>query len=127
MYNLEHLNIYDKTIQQDLDISIDLLIRTSDFFGSFRLLIIALIKKYGFAQETIKNIIIKHANGSENLASKIVEVINNMELLGPESLEFINDLLSYVDFAYNANQDPVQTTDLNIVKKPKVNNSFKIK
>ena len=55
MYNLAHIYMYDKTINQDLNKSIDLLIRSMDKFNSSIILLsLALLLRFDFNIEKIK-------------------------------------------------------------------------
>lgn len=74
MYNLAHLYLYNETIENNITNSIELLVEscTKGFYPSRELLCIALIKKFGFDFDEMKN---------EEKFNRQVKLYNNSDFL----------------------------------------------
>ena len=118
MYNLAHIYIYDKLIKGDINKAIELLVRSSkEFFHSTVLLSIALIKRFNFSIETIKQQISQRKDISRDLSNKIFQNIQTFALYDKFSYEILFKLYRNKDFVYNILLQPVLTSDLDQAKR----------
>lgn len=108
-YNLAHLYLYEKTIQDGFQKSIDLLIvLSSRFYPAKILLIIALVKKYGLNYEILK----EKLSSQIKLYSDIYEMIkSNIPYDYSKSKTLYLDLEKAV-FAYDCNLKPIIYSNL---------------
>ncbi|KAK8837958.1 hypothetical protein M9Y10_035902 [Tritrichomonas musculus] len=114
MYNLAHVYIYDETIKQDLNKSIDLLLRSMDKFEhSFILLCLALLLKFEFNVETIKQELSIRNDITEMIIDKILAVIGQYKLYFNELYE----LYRHKDYLYNITLHPILSSELEHIDK----------
>ena len=112
MYNLANIYIFDDAIKQDIDTSIDLLIRSSPYFyHSTFLLYLVLLNKFGYDINAIMKFIDEKANHSCELSSKIMEMFNKTQYF-PRSV-FKEAFDSYKDhlFLYDFDINPISFLD----------------
>ena len=104
MFNLSHIYLYDDlTVQQNIDEAIELLIKSSieNFNPSRYLLCIALIKKFGYSFENIKQKLDKHTDNINNLALIILKLINKNKLNENTIFKKQYQIFRKIDFLYN--------------------------
>ena len=109
MYNLAHIYMYDSTIKQDLNKSIDLLIRSMNKFEhSFILLCLALLLKFDFNIETIKQEL-KHRTDITGISiERIIKGIALSKLIFNELYESYQ----YKDYLYNIELESIESSEL---------------
>ena len=104
---------YDETIKQDIDKSIELLIKSStEFKHAFNLLCVVLIKTFGFDIEKIKNEIDKRVGKSNELYSKIIAMVNLLIYSGESIVNYLYEEYRNKDFLYDVLFDYICTSDL---------------
>ncbi|KAK8836973.1 hypothetical protein M9Y10_037009 [Tritrichomonas musculus] len=127
MYNLAHIHMYDETIKQDIDLSIDLLIRSSSmFFHSKILLCILLIRKFGLNFEEIERTIEKQSDEKRKLSKEVLKIINKLELFEKHIYKYFYESYRNKDFVYGIDCEAILTSDLekaNIKPLPKYPNA----
>lgn len=127
MYNLAHLYLYEEPNKENIEQSIDLLIRSIKigFLPSKNLLCLALIKKCGLNIEYIKETINKYGEESNNISSYIYEMIQYYQLNGETAYE--NDYNHYktIDFLYNDCYSIIKSKSIfnQKIKENQINNS----
>ncbi|KAK8847116.1 hypothetical protein M9Y10_019696 [Tritrichomonas musculus] len=109
MYNLAHIYMYDSTIKQDLNKSIDLLIRSMNKFEhSFILLCLALLLKFDFNIEAIKQEL-KHRTDITGISiESIIKGIALSKLIFNELYESYQ----YKDYLYNIELESIESSKL---------------
>ncbi|KAK8850178.1 hypothetical protein M9Y10_018301 [Tritrichomonas musculus] len=109
MYNLAHIYMYDSTIKQDLNKSIDLLIRSMNVFKhSFILLSLALLLKYDFNVETIKEELKQRTDITRSSMEKLFKLIALSKL----SFNKLYESYQNKDFLYNAIFIPIESSEV---------------
>ena len=109
MYNLAHIYMYDATIKQDLNKSIDLLIRSMSIFQhSYILLSLALLKQFNFNIETIKIELSKRTDITRSSMEKILKVVALSEL----NFDVLYELYRSKDYIYNIKLEPIEYSEL---------------
>ena len=99
MYNLAHIYIYDKTIKQDINKAIKLLLVSSEkFYHSGFLLSFVLIKQFGFDIKYIEHKLMEITGNSLNLKLKVF--IKAFIFSGKSNWEFIYENYQYIDFLF---------------------------
>ena len=125
MYNLAHLYMYEINDQKNIDKSIELLIKSSNFNPSKNLLCIALIKKYGFNIEYIKKELLKQTDKNIELTLIIYNMIQDMKLIDKIVFDITYNFYKKVDFIYNFIKIPIPSFFLNYqnqsLKKKQIN------
>lgn len=118
MYNLAHIYIFDNSIEHDFNKSIELLIRSSDYFiFSFNLLCLILAKKFDFNIDTIIKEIENFHGMTKDLSSKICQHIIDNDFLNQSFLECLYEGFSKEDFVYDISLQPISSANLeNIIK-----------
>ncbi|KAK8891595.1 hypothetical protein M9Y10_028808 [Tritrichomonas musculus] len=120
MYNLAHIYFYDETVKQDIDKSIDLLIRSSNVFIHSRILLcIVLIKKVGPDLQKIEREILKYTKRTSDLLSKIRIIIIHHSLLDKERYSILYELYQTKDFLYTIKLDYIESSKLYTLDKHK--------
>ena len=124
MYNLAHIHVYEEMIKQDIDRSIELLIKSSNEFEySFNLLCIILIKRYGFKIERIQHEIDKQIEKTNEIHAKVSAKINLLINLGELYVDSLYETYRNKDFLYDVLHLPICSSDL--LKKNKKNPNLK--
>ncbi|KAK8834106.1 hypothetical protein M9Y10_031440 [Tritrichomonas musculus] len=123
MYNLSNIYIYDDRVNQNIDKSIELLIRSFNqgFQPSLYLLIIALIKKVNdfnyFNYFKIIEEIDKYKDTTENLKMKIRQTIFCFNLCDANTFEEIYNITRKIEFLYDITLHPIKSNELKIRNK----------
>ncbi|KAK8880614.1 hypothetical protein M9Y10_003296 [Tritrichomonas musculus] len=120
MYNLAHIYMYDSTSEQDLNKSIDLLIRSmNDFDPSLILLCLALLKKYDLSIERIKQELKQRTDITISSKEKILQkisIFNQVEQYGISFSKSVFDTIyesnRFKDFLYNIELEPIKSSEL---------------
>lgn len=124
MFNLAKIYIFEESYE-NIDESIQLLIDSSNksLKISYNLLCIALIIKYGFIIDDIKQNI-KHSfqNVTENLENEIYKIIKCKNLLNQETFAIEYDKYKNDDFLYNFEKEIVKLSSF-LVSKPESESS----
>ncbi|KAK8892541.1 hypothetical protein M9Y10_029774 [Tritrichomonas musculus] len=110
MYNLAHIYIYDLSSNQNINKSIDLLIKSmNEFEHSFFLLSLVLLKKFELNIDTIKHELTKRTDLTENSMNRIIKVIHLYKL----SFYELYESYKHQDFLYNIELKPILSSELN--------------
>ncbi|KAK8839738.1 Receptor-interacting serine/threonine-protein kinase 1 [Tritrichomonas musculus] len=123
MYNLSNIYIYDDRVNQNIDKSIELLIRSFNqgFQPSLYLLIIALIKKVNdfnyFNYFKIIEEIDKYKDTTENLKTKIRQTIFCYNLCDANTFEEKYNITRKIEFLYDITLHPIKSNELKIRNK----------
>ncbi|KAK8854151.1 hypothetical protein M9Y10_016708 [Tritrichomonas musculus] len=113
MYNLAHLYMYDKTIEEDINKSIELLIKSSDHFQlSKNLLCILLVKQFGFNIDTIKGKIEERTGEQKSFSNQIIELICDLCLFDKLTFEIMYESYRKKDFLYSSTFKIIKSSDL---------------
>ena len=114
MYNLAHIYMYEDSIKNDINKSIELLIKSSDYFShSLNLLILILIKQFGFNIDVIKKEIDKLIIGNDNLSFNIILNIYRFMDFDKSIFEEVYESYKTIYFLYNIKLKHVFLTDDN--------------
>ncbi|KAK8880692.1 hypothetical protein M9Y10_003377 [Tritrichomonas musculus] len=109
MYNLAHIYMYDKTIKQDLNKSIELLIRSmNDFRHSLILLCLALLKKYDLSIERIK----QELKQRTDINRSSMEILFKIIYKYMSYFDVYYESYRYKDYLYNVELEPVKSSKL---------------
>ncbi|KAK8843622.1 hypothetical protein M9Y10_024682 [Tritrichomonas musculus] len=114
MFNLSSIFMYDERINNDLNRSIDLLIKSSNlnFEPSCILLCLAIIKKCGFYRRNIQKEITKHEDMNQKLQEKILGIIKNRDLCSEKNFNKAFEYFRYVNYLYNFKRGYIFSTDI---------------
>ena len=120
MYNLAHIYMYNELVNQNLNKSIDLLIRSMNkFIHSFILLCLALLKKFS-SSDAIKKELKKRTDISENTKSEILVMVAICELF----FKVLYESYQYQDFLYNMDLKPVLSSEIECIKEKDVHQTY---
>lgn len=117
MYNLSNIYMYDERVNQNIDKSIELLIKSSNqgFLPSISLLSIALIKKVGsFNDDEIGEEIGKYKDLSDSLKMKIQLTIFCLKLYDANVFEEEYDYHRKIEYLYNITLFPILSNKIRI-------------
>ena len=118
MYNLAHIYIYD---DQDINKSIELLIRSSNIFDqSLYLLSIVVMKQFGFDVTLIQQEIQQRTEESSKLSTRVIQIIYEYELFEKSNLEYYYELFRNREFLYDFSLRAVLLSDLENANKKDV-------
>ncbi|KAK8887072.1 hypothetical protein M9Y10_038108 [Tritrichomonas musculus] len=115
VYNLAHIYLYDESIENGLNKSIELLLSTwkYSFIYSRTLLCLALLKKHGNNLTNIKNEFSNYPEISDTFESSILEAIKyyqlNIESIFLAKFEYFRN----IDFLYNIYCVPIVSQSIN--------------
>ncbi|KAK8834492.1 hypothetical protein M9Y10_027676 [Tritrichomonas musculus] len=121
MYNLAHLYFYDDTIKDNLNRSIDLLMKSAklDFFPAKFLLCLSLIKKHKFNINNVREELDTVIDEPKDMAMEICQIIKCYQL----EVEFIywsyHEDFRTIDFLYANFDRIIQSDDINVQKNEK--------
>ncbi|KAK8892389.1 hypothetical protein M9Y10_029615 [Tritrichomonas musculus] len=123
MYNLSNIYIYDDRVNQNIDKSIELLIKSFNqgFQPSIFLLSVALIKKVNdfnyFNYDKISEEIDKYKDTTEKLKMKIQQIIFYFILYDANTFEKIYDFTRKIEFLYDITLRPIESNEIRIRNK----------
>ncbi|KAK8899318.1 hypothetical protein M9Y10_001631 [Tritrichomonas musculus] len=113
MYNLAHIYMYDETIKQDINKSIELLIKSSHEFGhSLILLCIAFVHYFGFNFEKVEHETVKYLGLNNNLLSSISKKMVELKLNDKKTFYYLHESYRKKDFLYNIQKKYILTSDI---------------
>ncbi|KAK8887833.1 hypothetical protein M9Y10_038890 [Tritrichomonas musculus] len=113
MYNLAHLYMYDETIKEGINKSIELLIKSSDQFKLSKILLcILLVKQFGFNIDIIKEKIEERTEGQKNFSNQIIEQICHLNLFDELTFEIMYESYRNKDFLYSSTFRIIESSDL---------------
>ncbi|KAK8872157.1 hypothetical protein M9Y10_007919 [Tritrichomonas musculus] len=119
MYNLAHLYLYEDPIKNSIDESIKLLIRSVNegaFQPSMKLLCLALLKRYGFYLDIIKEEVEERSGSNKELAFKVCKKISDMQLYDEKYFESQYEYYRNIDFLYNHKLKPILSKSINDIE-----------
>ena len=107
MYNLSNIYIYDNRIKQNLDKSIELLIKSINlgFYPSYFLIGIALVLKAGFDIKNIEYEMDMHKDITKSLKEEIIEIIKYNNLCTKTFFDRFHKNIKNICFLYDFNKD----------------------
>ncbi|KAK8846996.1 hypothetical protein M9Y10_019570 [Tritrichomonas musculus] len=109
MYNLARIYMYDSTIKQDLNKSIDLLIRSMNKFKhSSILLSLALLLKFDFNIETIQH----ELKQRTDITRSSMEILFRIITLSKSVFDVQYESYRYKDYLYNVVLEPIESSEL---------------
>ena len=116
MYNLAHLYAYNERMDDKINESIELLIKSSNsFIHSMLLLFLLLIKQFGFDMNTIKNQLDKYQSSIPDFSSYVSKAMYELDLFDRRKFENYYEKYSKFDFLYNINEKPFPSFDLEFI------------
>ena len=111
MYNLSLVYIYEDKTDESIDLSINLLIKSSilGFKPSTKMLCLVLVKKYGIEMNTIKEKISKYTEKYEDFISEFKYIIKQNKLDDPFIFNKIFEYQKMIDYLYDFGFHPIES------------------
>ena len=105
--------MYDETIKEGINKSIELLIKSSDQFQPSKVLLcILLVKQFDFNIDIIKEKIEERTEGQKSFSNQIIERICDLNLFDKLTFEIMYESYRNKDFLYSSTFRIIESSDL---------------